>query len=144
MIKPDLIETIQNESIELKRKGRYFWTLCPFHAEKNPSFTVNPLKQTFNCYGCGERGDAITFIQKHRNLSFKEAIKYLNCDKPKSYNREIRKRELVKAFHKWCNNRYNDLCLCYRTLQKLKTAVKTMEEVELLAELYHKEPHWLW
>ena len=51
--------------------------LCPFHDEKNPSFHVTPSRGFFHCFGCGEGGDTITFVQKIDNLSFAEAVQYL-------------------------------------------------------------------
>ena len=51
--------------------------LCPFHDEKTPSFHVTPSRGFYHCFGCGEGGDAITFLQKHNNLTFTEAIQYL-------------------------------------------------------------------
>jgi DNA primase len=51
--------------------------LCPFHAEKTPSFMVNPERQTFHCFGCGEGGDVLSFVTKYYNLTFPEALKEL-------------------------------------------------------------------
>ena len=51
--------------------------LCPFHDEKTPSFTVTPSRGFFYCFGCGEGGDVITFLQKHQNLAFTEAVQSL-------------------------------------------------------------------
>jgi len=63
--------------VNLKQAGRSFIGLCPFHQEKTPSFTVNPEKQIFYCFGCGEGGNAITFVMKHDGLSFPEAVRQL-------------------------------------------------------------------
>jgi len=63
--------------VNLKQAGRNFIGLCPFHQEKTPSFTVSPEKQIFYCFGCGEGGNAVTFIMKQNGLSFPEAIRYL-------------------------------------------------------------------
>ena len=67
------IEEIISEYVTLKPKGRNIWGLCPFHAEKTPSFSVSPEKQMFYCFGCGERGDIFTFIMKYHNIDFKAA-----------------------------------------------------------------------
>ncbi len=61
----------------LKRKGRNFTGLCPFHKEKTPSFTVSPDKQFFHCFGCNAGGNVFTFISKIENLSFTESVKFL-------------------------------------------------------------------
>ncbi len=63
--------------VTLKKAGRNFNGLCPFHKEKKPSFTVNPDKQIFYCFGCGEGGNVFTFLMKIDNMSFPEAVRYL-------------------------------------------------------------------
>jgi len=63
--------------LPLKKAGTNYKGLCPFHSEKTPSFTVNPLKQIFHCFGCGRGGDAISFITAYENTSFREALKAL-------------------------------------------------------------------
>jgi len=71
------IVNLVSERVSLKRRGRNFVGLCPFHAEKTPSFTVSPEKQMFYCFGCGAGGDAITFWMKIENLDFRDAVKDL-------------------------------------------------------------------
>ena len=61
----------------LKKKGRNLWALCPFHKEKTPSFSVNPDKGIFKCFGCGEGGDVFSFVQKYEGVSFPESIRLL-------------------------------------------------------------------
>ncbi|MEE9441463.1 MAG: DNA primase [candidate division Zixibacteria bacterium] len=63
--------------LPLKKRGRNFMALCPFHDEKTPSFSVSPEKQIFHCFGCGKGGNVFTFLMEHENLSFIEAIKLL-------------------------------------------------------------------
>jgi len=72
----DIVEII-SDYIPLKKSGGNYVGLCPFHNEKTPSFTVSDTKQFFHCFGCGEGGDALTFIMKKENLSFPEAVKVL-------------------------------------------------------------------
>lgn len=72
----DIVDVI-SETVKLKRAGRNFTGLCPFHNEKTPSFSVSPEKQIYKCFGCGEAGNVITFIMKNRNMPFIEAVKYL-------------------------------------------------------------------
>ena len=66
-----------SEYVTLKKAGRNFVGFCPFHQEKTPSFTVNPEKQIFYCFGCGEGGNAISFIMKINNMTFPEAVRHL-------------------------------------------------------------------
>lgn len=72
----DIVDVI-SQYITLKRTGSNFIGLCPFHNEKTPSFTVSPTKQMYHCFGCGEGGDAISFIMKYSNLDFVESLKLL-------------------------------------------------------------------
>jgi len=85
-IPADKIEEVKNrtnivglvsEYLTLKKAGRNFLGLCPFHKEKTPSFTVSDDKQIFYCFGCGEGGNAITFLMKINNISYPEAVRYL-------------------------------------------------------------------
>jgi len=66
--------------VELKKSGRSYTGLCPFHDEKTPSFNVNPDRQFFHCFGCQAGGDAIAFLIKHDNLTFSEAVRSLAAD----------------------------------------------------------------
>lgn len=73
----DLVALIQ-ETVELKPRGNIdLWGCCPFHGEKTPSFHVIPSTQVWHCFGCGEGGDAFTYVMKRENLSFPESIRYL-------------------------------------------------------------------
>ena len=71
------IVDIIGECISLKRAGVNLKGLCPFHAEKTPSFMVNPARQSFHCFGCGEGGDVFSFMMKYYNLTFPETLKQL-------------------------------------------------------------------
>lgn len=72
----DIVNVISNY-VPLKKMGGNYVGLCPFHNEKTPSFTVSDQKQIFHCFGCGEGGNALSFIMKKENLSFPEAVKNL-------------------------------------------------------------------
>ena len=71
------IEELIGSYTQLKRAGRTYKGLCPFHSEKTPSFIVYPDNQSFYCFGCGAGGDAITFVKKINNLDYVEAVKFL-------------------------------------------------------------------
>lgn len=82
----DLLEEIRNandivdvvsEYVKLKRSGRNYFGLCPFHAEKTPSFSVSPDKQIFHCFGCGTGGNVMHFVSKIENLEFVETVRHL-------------------------------------------------------------------
>jgi len=69
----DIVDFI-SEYVQLKKSGQNFKALCPFHSEKTPSFMVNPSKQIFHCFGCGVGGDVVSFLMKHENIPFNEAL----------------------------------------------------------------------
>lgn len=72
----DIVDVI-SENVKLKKSGRNFSGLCPFHNEKSPSFSVSQDKQIYKCFGCGEAGNVISFVMKYKNLSFVDAVKVL-------------------------------------------------------------------
>jgi DNA primase len=72
----DILEVV-GEIVSLKKAGVNYKGLCPFHAEKTPSFTVNPARRSFHCFGCGEGGDALSFVMRYHNIGFWEAVKQL-------------------------------------------------------------------
>ena len=72
----DIVDVI-SQYVILKRSGRNFFGLCPFHKEKSPSFSVSPDKQIFHCFGCGVGGNVIHFVSKIENLNFIETLQLL-------------------------------------------------------------------
>ncbi|HAY98601.1 MAG TPA: DNA primase, partial [Mesotoga sp.] len=63
--------------VNLQKAGSSYRGLCPFHSDNDPSFYVHPQRGFFHCFGCGEKGDVISFYQKIESLSFSEAVKRL-------------------------------------------------------------------
>ena len=72
----DIVDVIGRQ-VQLKKSGINFSGLCPFHAEKSPSFTVTPTKQFYHCFGCGANGDAIRFLVEQNGMTFIDAVKDL-------------------------------------------------------------------
>jgi len=72
----DIVEVVSGY-FPLKRAGKDYVALCPFHAEKTPSFTVSPSKQIFKCFGCGRGGSVFTFVMAKENCTFPEAVRIL-------------------------------------------------------------------
>ncbi|NCN06856.1 MAG: DNA primase [Candidatus Pacebacteria bacterium] len=72
----DIVDVIGSR-ISIQRSGTYFRGLCPFHGEKSPSFFVDERLQRYKCFGCGESGDAFTFLEKYEGMSFAEALQHL-------------------------------------------------------------------
>ena len=71
------IESVVGRYVLLKRSGGNLWGLCPFHSEKTASFSVNPAKGIYKCFGCGKGGNAISFIMEIEHLNYPEAIRHL-------------------------------------------------------------------
>lgn len=95
----DIVDTI-SQYVTLKRSGRSFFGLCPFHKEKSPSFSVSPDKQIFHCFGCGVGGNVIHFISKIENLDFRETLEFLaersGIELPSSENEQFNQRQALK------------------------------------------------
>ncbi len=73
----DIVEVV-GQTVALRRAGRNFVGLCPFHKEKTPSFSVNPERQFFHCFGCKAGGDVFRFIEETEKVGFLEAVEYLS------------------------------------------------------------------
>ena len=85
------IVDVVSEFVTLRKRGVNFVGLCPFHADKTPSFYVSPSKNICKCFACGEGGTAVHFIMKHEQLNYYDALRYL----AKKYNIEIQEKELT-------------------------------------------------
>lgn len=96
----DIVDII-SQYVVLKRSGRNFFGLCPFHKEKSPSFSVSPDKQIFHCFGCGAGGNVFHFLSKIENINFVESVKILadraRIQLPTLDNAGDAKKELLKS-----------------------------------------------
>ena len=72
----DIVEVI-GEYVPLKRAGKNYRALCPFHREKTPSFNVSPTRQIFKCFGCGKGGNVFSFVMVMEKVPFPESIEIL-------------------------------------------------------------------
>ena len=99
----DIVELV-GSYVQLKRKGRLYSGLCPFHSEKTPSFYVYPDTQSFYCFGCGAGGDAITFAKKINSIDYPEAVKMLaaraGMPEPQEDDKTGRMRSRVLSMNK--------------------------------------------
>lgn len=76
LARTDIVDLI-NTRVKLKKQGKNFFACCPFHCEKNPSFTVNSGRQSYHCFGCGAHGNAIDFLMKYDQMVFVESVEEL-------------------------------------------------------------------
>ncbi|WP_018916451.1 DNA primase [Vreelandella zhanjiangensis] len=101
----DVVEVV-GERVQLKKAGRNYSGLCPFHQEKTPSFTVSADKQFYHCFGCGVHGNALRFLMEYDKLPFPEAVEQLagrlgldvpreGADDPRAQQREKKRKEGV-------------------------------------------------
>ncbi|MGD9230684.1 MAG: CHC2 zinc finger domain-containing protein [Desulfobacterales bacterium] len=144
----DLVSVMESAGVELKRSGTRHVGLCPFHAEKTPSFFVF-RDNHFKCFGCGEHGDCIDFVQKMYGLSFPDALKYLGIEQGEptpETRRKIERRkhraELVRQFRdweQWYGMEISDLW--HKTKRLMMKGIPT-EDLELYAPLFHMLPVW--
>ena len=95
------IADVVGEYVSLTPKGGNMWGLCPFHAEKTPSFSVNRDRQIYKCFGCGKGGGAINFIMEMENLSYPEAIRFLakrqGMEVPEAGQSDDRRKKIRRA-----------------------------------------------
>lgn len=142
--KPEILTVIQATGVEFKQRGRLWWSRCPLHQEKTPSFCVNAESQRFKCFGCGTSGDVIDFIQKLKGISFKDASRYLNIPglttgrRVETNTQEGRRQGLLKAFNSWCDFTTRELCDLVRLGNGIDLLVKTPNALEFpgLGEMY--------
>ena len=140
----NIIDVINHEGVTLRKTGKVHKACCPFHQDKTPSFTVYEDSNRFICFGCGERGDAIDFIMKLRNLTFKEALAYLRIDSkykpPRKDPRTNNRQKQLAEFRKWEKDLYNELATENRAINRVFIIIQTIEEAERYALLYHRLP----
>ncbi|MFO7560716.1 MAG: DNA primase [Desulfobacterales bacterium] len=115
----DIIDIV-SESVLLKRAGKNHVGLCPFHSEKTPSFTVNPEKQIFFCFGCNAGGNVFSFLMKHEGISFPEAVRVLarrygielpEANTSSAQKRVMSEREKIFAANKHAVDYYHHVLL---------------------------------
>jgi len=84
----DIVDVV-SDYVTLRKAGRNYKGLCPFHDEKTPSFSVNPERQIYHCFGCGKGGNVFSFLMEHENVTFVEAVRHiarrLNITIPDTY-----------------------------------------------------------
>jgi DNA primase len=140
----DIVEIIR-EYLPLKKSGRNFKALCPFHSEKTPSFMVSPSKQIYHCFGCGEGGNVFNFVMKHEHLEFPEAVRkiaekvgvkipektYKDKNKQSLYNKLYEINEFAVKFYNYVLNNFNEAQRAKIYLKKRNFTQGTVDKFQL-------------
>ncbi len=139
----DIVEVV-SEQVILKKNGGRYWGLCPFHKEKTPSFSVNPQLGIYKCFGCGEGGDALSFIMKTKNMEFMDVIKDLaakyGIEMPKTFKKGEDTRDLKEQMMRACEKAavfYHDLLVNHKS-PEIKAATKYLGERSISREIIDK------
>lgn len=136
MNKPSIL-SIVGERIELRRAGKEFVGLCPFHAEKTPSFFVNEEKGVFLCRGCQQGGDVVDFVMKLDGLSFPEACKALGITNAGAQRRAATpKRKAASLLAGWLNTQH--LLVGVRLRELSQQMYIAQQAADVLASLEHE------
>ncbi|WP_239691579.1 DNA primase [Hymenobacter lapidarius] len=115
----DIVEVV-GDFVQLKRKGQNMWAPCPFHNEKSPSFSVNPAKSLYKCFGCGKAGGVVQFVMDVEGTSYVEALKYLAKkyaitieEEEKTPQQQLEQNERDSQFivSDWAKNHFHRLLL---------------------------------
>jgi len=144
----DLVSVAEAAGIELKRSGSSHVAPCPFHTDRTPSFYIFNNNK-YKCFGCGEHGDAIDFVQKMYGLTFPDALKFLGIEQgrvtPKvreDIKRRKRRADLVKQFKDWLSHYTAHVGTLIIETEKLMKACIPPENLDLYAPLLHGLPFW--
>jgi len=144
----DFVSVIESAGVSLTRRGARHVGLCPFHTEKTPSFFVFQDNR-FRCFGCGEHGDVIDFVQKLHGLSFPDALKHLGIKQgpmTPEINREIERRKhravLIKKFRQWESDYCTYISDLWHKTKRLMAHGVPAEDLNLHAPLFHMLPIW--
>lgn len=144
MLTPDSIEKIRQAArveevvgdfVTLKRRGSNLIGRCPFHDEKTPSFTVNPARGIFKCFGCGKAGDSIKFVMEHEHFSYPEALKFI----ARKYNIEIEEREVTPEEKQAENERESLFAVNEFARNYFRQTLHETEEGQVIGLSYYKE-----
>ena len=144
----DLVSLVESSGVALTRSGTRHVGLCPFHTEKTPSFFVFPGNK-FHCFGCGEHGDCIDFVQKFHGLSFQEALKHLGIEQGELTQeaiREIEKRKLerqkIKAQQQFEIDLQNTLLTLISATHAAMKGIITIDDFELSGDVLQPLAWW--
>lgn len=136
------VEDVVGEFVTLKKRGANLQGLCPFHNEKSPSFSVNPARNIYKCFGCGKAGGPLQFLMDYQQLSYPDALRYL----AKKYNIEIDEEDISDEQKKQELEKHNlveSIHIANATAQKFFTEYMLHNESGKIGLAYFKERGFL-
>jgi DNA primase catalytic core len=150
--KIDILTIVNESSLQLRKRGRNFIGLCPVHSEKTPSFSVNPQKNIFKCFGCGISGDQINLFAQLNGIKNGQAVSELakriglsGKKLTKEQKIEVSKRQEDRVLEKWFEQDYKRLfyylCNLRDSLKAKANSYKDIDRIEqdpLLIRYYHE------
>ena len=139
----DIVDVV-SEQVILKKNGNRYWGLCPFHKEKTPSFSVNPQLGIYKCFGCGEGGDALSFIMKTKNMEFMDVIKDLaakfGIEMPVTFKKNEGTKDLKDQMMSACEKAaifYHDFLVNHKS-SEITEATKYLTDRSISREIIDK------
>ena len=134
----DIVALAERENLQPKKCGSRFQVCCPFHQETKPSMFLFPDRNTFKCFGCGERGDAVDMVRKLHGLDFSGAMAYLGLKKGE-YDKDLveesrMQKRLVEKFRKWEPAFFDQTVTAVRVVNAYIKQAKSIEDIENIAE----------
>ena len=140
--KADIVQII-SERINVKKAGKHFKALCPFHGEKTPSFMISPELQIYKCFGCSLGGDVIDFLERYEGMDFNEAVEYLSertgIKLESSFFQPKKDREKIVEINELASKYYQYLLLKHKLgkealaylLEKRKLTIATIQKFRI-------------
>lgn len=144
----DILEVAENEGLRLRKKGKNYFAICPFHSERTPSFSINPKKQMFHCFSCGKGGNVITLLAALRGASkgkiiyqYAKAFGLIdNVKMSRSQQHEIKQRAIKHEFKKKEESNFDVvfrfLCDMVHAYKRAMRQVESEQERDILQERY--------
>jgi DNA primase len=144
----DILEVAENEGLRLRKTGRNYFALCPFHSERTPSFSISPKKQMFNCFSCGKGGNVITLLAALRGVNngkiiyqYANAFGLINRTQMSSKQKqELKKRTIKYEFKRKEESHFEVvhrfLCDQVHAFKRAMKQVRNVEEVKALQDFY--------
>lgn len=132
-----------SETVALKKLGRNFRGLCPFHNERTPSFTVSPERQIWHCFGCGKGGDVFTFLMEMEHLEFPEALKILaeqagvKLIRSTTASKNSQLKEKLLEIHQLTDEYYHYILTKHKLGERARIYLKERGVTDTLIETFH-------